>query len=663
MDNNKTQTNDDRLWDALARWEESFQHGRDLPAEELCRDCPEILDQLKARIWALKRTAWMTKKIADDADSEPQDASDQTPKQLGEYTILERIGAGGGGAVFKAVHRRMERTVVLKLLPRSTPESVARFQTEVKAAAKLVQPNIVTAYDAGEQDGVSFLVMEFTEGTDLHRHVQEHGPLPVDKAVNYVLQAAKGLDFAHGQGIVHRDVKPANLLLTCDGTVKILDMGLAQVRASQQPQAVGTPDFMAPELALDPSKADARSDIYALGCTLWYLLTAKPLFEASTVIQKILAHREQPVPSLRKARPEVTDALDAFFRRMVAKRPEHRFGSMEELITALRAVQQPKSRRPAWIWGLVVLVAVVPTTAWITVQGHRNDTSTEAATSKPATVTDSTEDRSAAKWALSVGGKVTVQLQDGRQVVVTDPTVLPTTAFRVKAIDLHGKSQATDDALSVLKELDQITDLNLYQTRITDAGTEHLRDLTSLETLRLSETAITDEGLRNLDGLTKLKMLEIWGTQISNDGLKHLSKMEDLTWLILADTKITDDGLRHLQGLLNLRDLRLARTKITDDGMKYITSLKELRTLEVYDTPITDAALKPLTVLKNLSSLNLARTKITDAGVDDLAKMRNLRQLNLDGTQVTQVGIKRLQAALPVCTISAGRIGERPLQN
>jgi serine/threonine protein kinase len=272
---------------------------------------------------------------------------------LGEYVILDKIATGGMGQVFKAEHRRMRRLVAVKLLPTSameSPDAVRRFYREVQAAAQLSHPNIVTAYDASEFEGVHYLAMEYVDGRDLGRVVKEHGPLSVQWAVDYVIQAAKGLEYAHAQGIVHRDVKPGNLLLDTNGTVKILDMGLARLNPhelgerelseweiTENDRLMGTIDYMSPEQAEDTRGADHRSDIYSLGCAFYRLLIGEPPFTGATPMKKLLAHREAPIPSLCAVRPDVPPQLDAVFQRMVAKRPEDRYQSMGEVVAALES--------------------------------------------------------------------------------------------------------------------------------------------------------------------------------------------------------------------------------------------------------------------------------------------------------------------------------------
>ena len=248
--------------------------------------------------------------------------------------------AGGHGAVFLAEHRLMTRLVALKVLRpelMATLDLMDRFLQEVKAAASLNHPNIVTAFDAETVQGCHFLVMEYVPGTDLAAVVSQQGPLPVQLACEYVQQAAAGLQHAHEHGIVHRDVKPQNLMLSESGRVKILDFGLAQFRAEagrQQPNLrrgiAGSMDYMSPEQAGDPRSADIRSDIYSLGCTLYFLLAGQPPFPAGSLLQKLKAHAEQLPPEIRSVR---ADCAAGTFRGVV---PDDEQGSRRSLSDARR---------------------------------------------------------------------------------------------------------------------------------------------------------------------------------------------------------------------------------------------------------------------------------------------------------------------------------------
>ena len=270
---------------------------------------------------------------------------------VGNYVVLDKIGSGGMGHVYKAQHKRMRRIVALKVLPSAVSrdkEAVQRFQREVMAVAQLNHPNIVTAYDADDADSVSFLVMEYVDGVDFSKLVHSRGTLTVGKTLSHIIQAARGLQYVHEQGLVHRDIKPANLLLDKSGTVKVLDMGLARFERefdegtaagslTHSGQVMGTLDYMAPEQAMSTHHADARADVYSLGCTLWYLLTGKSVYGGETLAARILAHRDDTIPSLRAEREDVPEVLDGVFRRMIAKKPEDRQQSMGDVIRELEA--------------------------------------------------------------------------------------------------------------------------------------------------------------------------------------------------------------------------------------------------------------------------------------------------------------------------------------
>ncbi|HEY7330050.1 MAG TPA: serine/threonine-protein kinase [Gemmataceae bacterium] len=274
---------------------------------------------------------------------------------LESYVLLERLGEGGMGQVFKARNWKLNRPVALKIIRKerlNNPEIVHRFQREVRASARLNHPNVVHAFDCGECDQRHFYVMEYVDGLDLAKHVRRNGPLPIEQACDCIRQAALGLQHAYERGLVHRDIKPHNLLLAkgSDGQplIKILDMGLARLDRGEDSMnsgtmthegaVMGTLDYIAPEQARNAHLADTRADLYSLGCTLYYLLTGQPVFPSGTPTEKLLKHQFQPPPSVHAHRTDVPASLAAVLQRLLAKQPEQRFQTPAETAAAMSAI-------------------------------------------------------------------------------------------------------------------------------------------------------------------------------------------------------------------------------------------------------------------------------------------------------------------------------------
>jgi tRNA A-37 threonylcarbamoyl transferase component Bud32 len=272
---------------------------------------------------------------------------------LGCYRLRERLGEGAMGQVFKAWNTRLQTVVAVKTLHKdlvANARAMDRFRQEIEAAGQLDHPNIVKVRDADEIDSRPFLVMDYIEGPNLSFRVKTQHALPIPMAAECARQAALGLQHAFERGVVHRDIKPANLLLELDPAhpeagfcVKVLDFGLARfdserrhaTRLTQLGSTLGTVDFMAPEQAESARDADTRADIYALGCTLFFLLAGKPPFPGSSMAEKIGARLIGSPPSVREARPEVPEALDAVLKRMMARQPADRYQTPAEVADVL----------------------------------------------------------------------------------------------------------------------------------------------------------------------------------------------------------------------------------------------------------------------------------------------------------------------------------------
>ena len=282
----------------------------------------------------------------------------RTKFNLGPYLIVDSIGSGGMGQVFKARHQKTEQIVAVKVLPRhkSTPEAIANFRREIDALASLDHPKLVAALDAGEDGNVHYLVTEYVPGMDLRKLVRRDGPLDMAAAASIICQVAEGLDYAHTQGIIHRDVKPGNVLVSPEGRAKLSDLGLAGPLASEPEtdprygKIVGTADYLSPDQIGNPWSPAPAWDIYSLGCTLYYAVTGKVPFPGGTTAEKARAHCELRPLDPRRLNPRLGPEFVEVMADMMAKEPAQRIASVQQVIARLTpfAADQisPASSRP-----------------------------------------------------------------------------------------------------------------------------------------------------------------------------------------------------------------------------------------------------------------------------------------------------------------------------
>lgn len=267
---------------------------------------------------------------------------------LGKHKLLGHIGSGGMSSVYLAEHMKMHDLRAIKVLPQSKlgkSSYLARFQQEAKAIASLNHPNVVRAHDIDNQGDTHYIVMEYVDGDDLQTIVKKKGPMAFDKVADYIAQAAHGLQHAHDVGLIHRDVKPANVLINSKGKVKLLDLGLALFADDEQAsltmdfndKVLGTADYLAPEQALNSHKVDHRADLYGLGCTMYFLLVGHAPFPDGTIAQRIAKHQREMPKEVRKLRPECPGELEGICWKLMQKDPKFRYSSAAQAAQVLEA--------------------------------------------------------------------------------------------------------------------------------------------------------------------------------------------------------------------------------------------------------------------------------------------------------------------------------------
>jgi serine/threonine protein kinase len=652
----------------------------DLPAilESLGPETPSISEFLSALVRKGLVTPYQAQLLAVGSGSE---------LVLGNYVILDKIGEGGMGQVFKARHRRMKRLVALKMLPSERVQSdldVERFRREVEVVARLEHANIVTAYDADEWNGRHFLAMQYVDGADLASVVRACGPLNVAHAIGVLLQVVSGISYAHAKGIVHRDLKPGNLLVDRSGNVKVLDLGLARVAQDRIDAAslsangtvVGTVDYMAPEQAADTRVADARSDVYSLGCTLFYLLAGEAPYVDGSLVTKLLAHRDQPLPDLREYRADVPDWLIRILKKMVAKQPIDRFQTMDELYGALqphihlseqlqievdRLPPQASPGAPTLKWGQepTSIRRKAAPSGEIMADGAPSIRGKREISGRRAVI--------AAFVALGLLGMATVlavvlrvKTADGTLLVeVSDPNATLSVdgqPVRIEVQTNSGKTSlhvavepgthklvvTTKDGILVPLDRDTVTVEAGKETRIVarlqrsqPGGVEATPAAHHEETAETANPQTTANA-KTRDRETTEWVLSVGGQAEIQDG-KTLSKPKTVGMLpsspfqlVSADNfpveKVRDQDLIRFDGLLALKTLGLNLQTITDDELVSLQNLPALEVLKLQRLRATEKTIAALHRFPTLRVLEIGNFQ--PALLDDLVSVNlNLQTL------------------------------------
>lgn len=593
----------------------------------------------------------------------PKKIAEETPiRVIGNYRLIAQIGQGGMGVVFLATHTHLKKQVVVKLILSNEwnrSKQTQRFYREMEVIGNLNHPNIVKATDGGIVDGTCFLVMEYLDGRDLKSILKTEGRIPFTSVCYIIRQVANGLQHIHNNGLIHRDIKPSNLFLTVKGEVKILDLGLAALLHPGDDDSdltdtnciMGSVYYMAPEQSHDIKTIDHRADIYSLGCTFYQLLTGSPPFKKVSQIETILAHRQDPAPSLVTSLPDIPPELEKLYQSMVQKDRDNRIQSMAEIVnvldtyleqlsdhaseetsdahltesqelknlcqspqlspaidalheTAGTLYRRPKRsfRRQAFFALISALVmCAVGMGLFLSLNRNAPDTTRSDQTEQLLTTEETKEispaqakkERETAEWLLK--NEFTLNISN-EQNTIASVAALPDQHFYIEKVSANPQT-ITREILTPLK------------------------GLANLENLNLNDCQIEPDALQTLEDLSNLLKLDLHNTDLTDTDLAYVSHLKNLTNLsIQKNSKLTDEGLQVLNQLHELKSVNLAKLKISDKGIKFIENNPRLIWLNLEYTQISDESLPLLKSLQTIQELYLKKTKITEKGFQDLTK-------------------------------------------
>ncbi len=583
------------------------------------------------------------------------------------YKLDSKLGSGGMGAVYRAYDSVLRKNVAVKLLLPSLNQNMAvRFQQEAKTAAKLDHRNIIRVLDFGQTDkGEFYLIMEYLKGQTLEDMVKSKGPLDVDSALPIFEQICMGMQHAHSHGVLHRDVKPSNIMVDPESMhVTIVDFGVAKFLSEDMSMTgkgkpLGSPAYMSPEQAQGQG-VDVRSDIYSMGCLMYMTLVGNPPLHGATSLETIKKQIEDPAPLLndQPRSGKFPDQLEIIVEKALEKNPDDRFSDFGELREELSAVkktkfiptdesQQPTSpsvkvrRVTSWQKPLVAGIGVIIMLVTVFVVLDTSGVLSPKKTPQQKRAQDFKFKRYAGyllyrpHWVLATGNLHKKGIKELADFKHTDHLILD-------------DPKINDDDLSFLTALPLIA-LDVSHTRITANGLS-LNSMPKLRCLILNDNKqIDDETIsQNIQVFRNLQVLSLRGTSVTDKGVEELSKIPSLRGLDLEQLQeVTPKSLEYLSKMKNLRGLKLSGTAIGANDIEKLLKFPSLRYISFANNDVTDASFDTLLKLQPLL-INVSNSKITDKSLKNLSKINYPVIIEANGCpQITKNEVMRLRDQFP----------------
>ncbi len=572
------------------------------------------------------------------------------------YEIVSVINSGGMGVVYKATHRMLQKSVAIKMLKPGhfSETALVRFQREGKIASNLSHPNIVAIHDFGVTEfGQPFMVMEFVTGICLADKIRQQGRMSIQEVTNMARQICLALRHAHEHGILHRDVKPGNIMLV-DGSadIKVVDFGIAKFiepdRADEKSltetgTSLGSPLYMSPEQSTG-KKLDAGSDLYSLGCVLFECLTGRPPFVGKSAVETIMAHLNESPPTLSQAAGgrSFPESMEMLVARLLNKDPGQRFHSADEVLIALRDLgrapqivvsQNNQSKHMTGPIAIACAILVLAGIASIALM-KRPAPATQPAQTKSEPAQNQTapapQPEISANPLKAEGTQHRVPIEKHLQ---PQPLVVAHPASTTKV-----KKYNRDESLAIfMGEVNSGAlhiDVNDFDLR--DGDLESLQNAPRLRAIRLNDTGITDAGLATLSKLENLQIISVNHTGITNKGIAYICQLPHLHTLHLCQDNLTDACTLSLANIKTLSELMIGDTQISDKGIKQISCLWRMKRLLINRTLVTDDSIK--LIVQNFPELEELECRfnrgVTPASLKYLASAPNLQRLSLMGCSI-----------------------------